>query len=43
MCGAAGVGHFLLHLLEPERVRLPVLWSGGPAAGAAHRTGDVPQ
>jgi hypothetical protein len=29
-CGAAGVGHFLLHLLEPERVRLPFLWSGGP-------------
>ena len=43
MCGAAGVGHFFLHLLDPERVRLPFLWSAGPAAGAAPRTGGVPQ
>jgi lantibiotic modifying enzyme len=43
MCGAAGVGHFLLHLLEPERVHLPFLWPGAPAAGDGVRTEGVPQ
>ena len=43
MCGAAGVGHFLLHLLEPDRVRLPFLWAGGPAVGTAHHTGGLPR